>query len=419
MPSFLVRQSLSKDDLVLHLTNENGYSQDAFSVNWTVYSSTGTAVSGINLPAIKSTVGRYYAPWQTNVSNGAYRIVWSIKPESDFAPFTRTENFFVVDPSSYNCGGPLKPQAVPPQGSATFIAGTSLGPRDLPLYLKDDNGYLQSAYAVFWTILDMNKRPQSVRTIATPFGVGSYYAQWIVGGSSGNYTILWEFQQGASDPLQSASMPFSVIVPSAPITIYIQCPPILSFDNNRAPIIYASSFSASGGSGNCPVPGAAYFPPPSPPTFATPSCVGSGGSMNSFEIPRIIHLPFGLLPPSGNFTNQAVYNIPQAVRHLSFYVTYQRGAVGGQSALHLLWGNGVEESQEVVLGIPIITDPNSSQTSYFQEIDSPIPQNGIPITFILEINVPGGATTVRLIASEKGVTGTPGSLGVTLTGSTN
>ncbi len=98
-------------------------------------------------------------------------------------------------------------------------------------------------------------------------------------------------------------------------------------------------------------------------------------------------------------------------------MTYIRGADGGYPVYQLLWSNGVEETQETMIDMDFtILDPSTvSQDMFLQNLSGPIPDSDNAVNSIFRVCVPGGATCVRLIAAEKGVIGTPGTLGITLT----
>jgi hypothetical protein len=84
-----------------------------------------------------------------------------------------------------------------------------------------------------------------------------------------------------------------------------------------------------------------------------------------------------------------------------------------------MWGNGTEETQETLIDHDItISNQFSSQNMFLQELDGPVPPDNNPVNFMLEVGVPGGASTVRLIAAEAGVPGAPGTIGITLTAAT-
>src|SRR5512135_2539199 len=356
MAAFLVRSNLSRGDLQLFLSNSNGYAQDAASVKWTVYSRDGQQVSGRSLPAIRQQVGQYYAPWFTNVPNGNYKVVWEVTQEFGGPCVRHTEFIFVVDPSDYErCK--LQPNDIPAPGQFTFLSGQGLGPGDLPLYLKNDSGFPQNAFAVFFTILDVAGNCLQPRTPAGNSGTGAYYAPYFVSLCSGSYVVLWEWQSDQTTPLKSARAPFNVVNPGAPYSIVVPvlCASSLFLQNCPTPtrplmtrVVYAASCDPcpgeckTGGCGASPLPCAPFIPGPIvPPIVPNCPCV--------VEIPRAVHLNTQRLPPSGNFTNQAQYIIPPLVEDVTFYVTYARGAPGGYALLQLLWGNGQEEAQSTLI----------------------------------------------------------------------
>jgi hypothetical protein len=424
MAAFLIRSALSRGDLRLYLSNDSGYPQDAFEVLWTVFASDGVLTSGKRLPAIRAKVGEYYAPWFANAKNGNYRIDWEVRPESGLPARRFTEQFFVVDPSSYGCQ-PLTEEAIPKPGEFTYLSGYTTRRGDLPLFLKNSDGVPINAFAVFWTIYDAVGRCVSPKTYAVNACLGEYYAVWHISVCSGDYLITWEWMACSDSPLESRSMRFSVINPPNPYTPLL---PVLCgtscFDPcSRAPVILAPLFLS-----NCSEPEPcgcgptfnSYSPAPCgpviPPIPVPP--IPPSGSCCPFEIPRTVHLLTQILPPSGNVTSQPPYMIPHGVHHVTFYITYTRGAPGGFPTFYILWGNGVEETQETLVDSCItISSPYSTQNMFLQDLDGPAPQDNNPISFILYVTIPGGSTTVRLIASEKGVPGAPGTLGITLTAS--
>jgi hypothetical protein len=128
------------------------------------------------------------------------------------------------------------------------------------------------------------------------------------------------------------------------------------------------------------------------------------------------------LPAGGNYTNQNKFPIPTCIKKITFYITYTRGGVDGYAVFRLLWGNGTEEIQETILDCDIKQEPGDTvhvgQDLFSQDLFGPAPMDDNPISFVLYACVPGGATTVRLLAAEKGAKLTPGTIGITLTAST-
>jgi hypothetical protein len=426
MAAFLVRTNLSRGDLRLYLTNENGYSQDAHSVKWTVYAHDESQVSGKSLPAIKETVGSYYAPFFTNVKNGSYRVEWEIQPESGDPIQRILERFFVVDPSSYQCcPNKICDDGVPAPHENTYLTGSLLGPGDLPLYLKNSSGCSSDAFTVFWTIYNAVGCPVVHKTTASRVAMGEYYASWYVDVCSGDYVITWEWMQDAISPLESKSMRFSVISPCKPYApIYpIFCDghcPTYFYPCSSSPVILVSRILTSCDSGPCrpsccqdfvSTPSIqCHISVPQAPIVTQNSCCCP-------SIPRVVHLSTRVLPPLGAYTSQQPYNIPCGMRHITFYITYIRGAPSGFAVFRLFWGNGVEETQETLIdaSFNLISSAEVSQDMSILDLNGPIPINNNPINFTLEVGVPGGATTVRLIAAEQGVPGVPGTISITLT----
>jgi hypothetical protein len=415
VPAFLVRSYLSRCDLRLFLRNSDGYARDAASVRYTIFSASGTKASGSRLPAVRRRVGEYYVPWIADVPNGTYRVEWEVRDDFCSVPFTKDEFFVVVDPSAYPppgsswCGS--EPAGPEPDGPFTFSPGQMLGAGDLPLFLRNSSGFLQDAYAVFFTVADAAGRPVSPRTAASRSGVGTYYAQWMVSVLSGDYTVLWEFQQDSTSPLQSAREGFVVVAAVAPYVPFdpgvcgSSCGPAISASCAPNPAFFPTA------SGRCSPCASPPLPPMPMPPF--PVCC-------DFEVPRTAHLATGVLPAGGAYTGQPAYSIPRGIRDVTFYVTYTRGAPGGYPSVRLLWGDGTTESQETIIDVHTSgTEPTSAQNLFLQEMNGPVPADGNPISFIVEGSVPGGASTARLIVAEKGAPGTPGTAGITLTASTD
>lgn len=417
MPSFLVGSDLSRGDLCLYLTNGEGLSQDAASVRWTVYAADGRKVSGKSLKAIRRQVGEYYAPWSAQVSNGSYQIVWEVFPTYDSPASIRVEPFFVVDPSSF--GPAMHQAAVPVPGGRAYLSGTILGPGDLPLFLTSADGFLYDAYSISWAVMDASGRQVSPRSAPGHFAQGEYFAPWTAASSSGDYTIRWEWQEAQGSPSQSADMRFSVINPYSPFAVYVptHCtsPEPIIFTQARPIIPWTVPYCAP----CAPQVSCAPVLPQQPYAPSLSACPVSTGSCSGYEVPRTVHLEYLQLPAGGAFTTQPSWHIPQGIRRVTFYITYARGAAGGYASLRLMWGNGQEESQETLVDCEItVNGDESSQNLFLQELDGPVPPDSSPITFILQTTAPGGARTVRLLAAEEGMPGSPGTLGITLTAAT-
>lgn len=129
------------------------------------------------------------------------------------------------------------------------------------------------------------------------------------------------------------------------------------------------------------------------------------------------HLASATLPAASAFTSQDMYTIPAGIKTVLFYVTYTRGATNGQVQLKPVLGNGTQNGQDLLYYTPTISAPNATQPAYFNLINSPVPSSDSAITFLIRVDVSGGATKVALYASEIGVAGTPGTCSITLTAS--
>ena len=405
MSSFLIRHGLSKDGIKLCLSNEYGYASNADSVKWTILDSCGEIISGKSIPAINSSVGEYYAPFFTDTKNGNYSVYWEIQETNTSEPRVVIEPIFIIDPSSYSqLYGKMKRSATPKRGGFTYPNGVKLGPYDLPLYLRNENGDLTDAFSVFWTIFDSCDKAISSRQSARSCDIGTYYAPWHVNAKSGSYYVLWEFMEECDYPLKSIKEPFDVVDGSTPIqtnSLYLDS----SSKGNSCKMPYSMSPPTC-------------IPYPHPPLHGSGQgngCQGRcvGVCQGHIEVPRTVHLPLGMLPASSGFTNQQAYPIPNGVINISFYVSYQWGAPGGCASFVVMWGDGTSEYQEAIIenNIP------GPQIMAFQNILGPVPPDGSMVGYVLYVSNPGGAKTVRLLANEAGNPGTPGIIGITLTAS--
>lgn len=446
MMTFLSQSDLPKGGLRLYLSNDLGQPQDAISVKWSVFSMvTGDCVSGRGLPAVKADTGQYYAPWFSDTKSGSYKVIWEIQDNWGQPSRSFEQPFFVVEYNDYALGVVgFQGDKAPAPGGLTFKTGSYLGPNDLFIVLRDENNIPCDAYAVTWYIQDSHGRAITQRAFGAPsVNVGCYYAPWVVSTSTGSFRIVWEYQRDRDSPLQSASQAFTVLGNVAPFMLVVDRghPPVIvtGYDKycrqdarklSGAPVAWGSSPVYCGTPGDVPV-----IPLSLPTTRPYPS--RSGGyicssvtppvlvptnprSCSSFEVTRQVHIQTGPLPDSGSFTTQNAFPIPTGIRKFAFYVTYSRGAERGYPVFRLLWGNGVEETPETVLDSDINPggSPFVSQNLFVQDLYGPTPVSDDPVTFVLYASTPGGATTVRLIAAEKGVPATPGTIGITLTAST-
>lgn len=432
MPAFLANSDLSSGDLRLSLINEDGLAQDAFKVTWTILSSAGIPVSGQGLPALKCGVGRYYAPWCAKAVNGNYCIVWSVQEEPGCPAVEHKEKFFVVEPSAYQClPACVCDNGQPEPGGFAYLTGSLLGRGDLPLFLRDSSGFPTDPFAVFWTILNAVGTPVTPRMEATRAETGEFYAEWFVNVLGGDYSVRWEWVEESGDPVESKLLSFSVISPPALILTSrgsclssgalcaapspdccVPCvTPLFQTQIVNQQVVKGGTSCGPFVNAIFCVPSAPSFPTPSVPT-ATPVST----KCCPFETARVVHFS-GALPAGGAFTNQAPFSIPSGIRCVTFYITYTRGADGGFPLFRLLWGNGTEETQSTLIDTDFTTLSTvaSSQDMFLNDLKGPVPTNGNPIHFTLETGVPGGATTVRLLAAEGGVVGAPGTVSISLT----
>lgn len=214
---------LCQDGITVSLTDESGTPINALKVSYSVYGS-GFLVSGRDLPAISKGNGRYHATWNPDVPNGSYEITWRVFLNSTESHEV-TESIFVVDKYAYSYSqGGVKPSAVPEIGSKTFLVGKQLTPEDLFIKFKDSNtGILTDPYLVYWTLLRPGNCQVYPRTLASKKSTGLYWVNWTVRAPSGDYEVLWDFQEKIGDPLMSKEDVFSVICPCNPIPAKCNC----------------------------------------------------------------------------------------------------------------------------------------------------------------------------------------------------
>ncbi|HED38641.1 MAG TPA: hypothetical protein ENI76_10430 [Ignavibacteria bacterium] len=205
----------SQKDLRLSLINIDGLSQDAFSVTWTVFSSTGSQISGKKLPAVRKSVGRYYAPWDKVGKNGNYHIIWNVETYSGSTIENFKEKFFVIEPFVYKCHPDLVcSNGSPKSGGFVYLVGSSLKRGDLPIFFKNSSGFKVDPFIVYWTIINSSCIPVTVRTIATKADVGEYYVKWVTKILGGDYYVQWDWINNSGEELESKKFSFSIIDPA-------------------------------------------------------------------------------------------------------------------------------------------------------------------------------------------------------------
>lgn len=414
MPSFFTNASLSRGDLPLFLRNELGYLQDGFDVRWTILKQDGTIASQIRSRAVRATTGEYYAPWACVKQGGCYTIKWEWKPGPGEPFQCKTQSFFVLDVSNF-CPCPIS-GASDPVDCGAFFQGQVLGPDDLRISIVDDDGLPADAFAVWWTICDACGKPVTERLPASQGAqLGQYWAPWTVCGF-GEFTIKWEWMLESDSPLEASCYSFSVLNPPALFFSAGTCC-IIRQSPCCASSVRRTSSCGGGSGGSVIVKGVSGFQPCHCPTPSVTQEVIVANQCCDFEVARVVHLSNQVLPAEPTFTNQVAYPIPTRVRKIAFYINYTRGAPGGFAVVRLLWGNGTEETQATVLSaVPTtVTNVISAQAARLSDLVGPKPDTDDEISFMVEASVPGGSTTVRLLAAEGGVLGAPGSASITLT----
>lgn len=137
----------------------------------------------------------------------------------------------------------------------------------------------------------------------------------------------------------------------------------------------------------------------------------------SLPVPRTVHLASQALPALGLFTNQDYFSLPSAAETLNYWITYTRGVAGGYPKVQVQWGNGDEESSELVFDESSLatSGPIGSVNLYVEQLLLPPPNSAGALSMLLSVDVPAGATVARLIVAEAGQVGSPGTIAVTYT----
>lgn len=132
----------------------------------------------------------------------------------------------------------------------------------------------------------------------------------------------------------------------------------------------------------------------------------------------LAHLASGALPAAGANTSQAAAPITPHHKAITVSTTYTRGAAGGFVRLTPMWTIGGAEVQGTVKDemLDTSTAPYGQQSIYQHQVNGPQPQSASALTFPFTFEVPAGATAFRALAAEAGVTGTPGTCSIALSG---
>lgn len=114
-----------------------------------------------------------------------------------------------------------------------YVESRCLSIGGLRLFLRNEDGQLQDARYVRWTIYDLptRKRVSGRGLAAVRRGIGEYYAPWFTDVKNGSYKIVWEFQREFHFPVERKSWPFFIIHESS----YQCCPDRVCSDGTPAP----------------------------------------------------------------------------------------------------------------------------------------------------------------------------------------
>jgi hypothetical protein len=133
----------------------------------------------------------------------------------------------------------------------------------------------------------------------------------------------------------------------------------------------------------------------------------------------VAHTASAALPAAGANTNPTAFPLSARHKRISAVVFYTRGAAGGYVRLTPKWTFGsAGEIQGTVINETLdeSTVPQGDQTLDLHRVKGPQPQDGTALGFSFEWTVPAGATAFRVLAAEAGVTGTPGTCSIKLSG---
>lgn len=212
-----IRQScLSTGGLALTLKNENGQLQDALFVKWTISSAhDGRRVSGIGMNAVRSGVGKYYAPWFADDPTGSFVIEWEYQRDHQCAVEKFVDRFFVMDlDDPVSCSGHIK--GLPHPGGRVFEPGYCVSGKDMTLCFTDSGGSPACGHMVAWRIEEQNGREVTPWRVAKTLGVGVYVAEFTVTVNGGQYLLRWQWSESPESPLQQAVDYFQVVNPVCP-----------------------------------------------------------------------------------------------------------------------------------------------------------------------------------------------------------
>src|SRR5574343_1733418 len=127
---------------------------------------------------------------------------------------------------------------------------------------------------------------------------------------------------------------------------------------------------------------------------------------------RDVHLASAPLPAAGAYTNQAALQVPIGVTRVVFYLSYTldpAGAGTGYPVYKLIWNDGVNEFNATTLNTSMtLVGISAVQCLYPAIYKGPVPTSASVLRYMIEVEVPGGVVSTRLLAAEEGDVANPG-----------
>lgn len=128
-------------------------------------------------------------------------------------------------------------------------------------------------------------------------------------------------------------------------------------------------------------------------------------------------IPSGALPAWPTFTAPAPTAGPAGSKRVTFWVTYTRGAAGGFPVFRV----SASYPGGASFRIPLVdqasflaANPNAVLKFYMEELEGPVPADGLPIKYELTFLLPANGNAFLAVA-ERGVPATPGTIEVEYT----
>jgi hypothetical protein len=101
--------------------------------------------------------------------------------------------------------------------SVAFKRGSTTGPNDLSITVRDSTGALLDPYQLIYAVYDATSGVEVLygSPVNTPVrtSIGQYYAQVVIpaDGNVGDWRIRWTIQESASLPVYQSVQPFNVV----------------------------------------------------------------------------------------------------------------------------------------------------------------------------------------------------------------